>query len=295
MNPDVLACLRCPICERGLSAVSGVVTGPVTAGDPVRAVRCPTGHSFDLARQGYLNLLAGRGRTNTADTADMVAARADFLGGGHYAPLAARLAELAGEVTATDATAGGLVLDAGASIGYYLGAVLDSVPGAHGLALDLSPLALRRAVRVSPRIGAVVWDIWQPWPVRDSCAVVVLNVFAPRNGAEFRRVLRADGTLLVVTPGAAHLAELGGRFGMITVDPDKDRRLAASLSEHFQLVGRETRSVPLTLSAKAVEQLVKMGPSAHHLPADQGRAAFDAIDEPLTATGDFVLSVYQPR
>ncbi|HEX3783902.1 MAG TPA: rRNA (guanine-N1)-methyltransferase [Pseudonocardiaceae bacterium] len=278
MNPEVLTCLRCPICAQDLT----------TAGN---AVRCPTGHSFDLARQGYLNLLAGRGRTDTADTAAMVAARAEFLLGGHYAPLAARLAELATEAQPADA----LVLDAGASVGYYLGAVLDRLPGSNGLALDLSALALRRAARANPRIGAVVWDIWRPWPVRDGCASLVLNVFAPRNGAEFRRVLRADGTLLVVTPGPEHLAELGSRLGMIAVDPDKDRRLAASLSEHVELAGRETLTVPLTLSANATEQLVKMGPSAHHLPADQGRATFDAIDEPLTATGAFVLSVYRPR
>ena len=135
----------------------------------------------------------------------MVAARAEFLGAGHYAPLVRRLAALAAEVAPDE----GIVLDAGANIGHYLAAVLDTRPG---LALDLSAIALRRAARARPGIGAVVWDIWRPWPVQDGCAGLLLNVFAPRNGAEFRRVLRADGALLVVTPGPEHLAELGARI-----------------------------------------------------------------------------------
>jgi 23S rRNA (guanine745-N1)-methyltransferase len=119
-------------------------------------------------------------------------------------------------------------------------------------------------------------------------------VFAPRNGAEFRRVLRSDGALLVVTPGAGHLAELGPEFGMLTVDPDKDARLAASLDDHFDLAARENLGVPLTLAARDVAHLVGMGPSAHHL-TDKQRAATAAISAPLTATAAFTISTYRPR
>ncbi|HEX4223316.1 MAG TPA: rRNA (guanine-N1)-methyltransferase [Pseudonocardiaceae bacterium] len=274
MIADVLTCLRCPICGNDLTQVGNTV-------------HCPAGHSYDLARQGYLNLLGAA--SPNADTAEMVAARAEFLGAGHYAPLVERLAALAAEIVPDE----GIVLDAGASIGHYLTAVLDAVGDRPGLALDLSAVALRRAARAHPRIGAVVWDIWRPWPVRDGCAGLVLNVFAPRNGAEFRRVLRADGALLVVTPGPAHLAELGPEFGMLTVDPDKDRRLAASLDEHFAPTARETLTVPLTLTAQDAAHLVRMGPSAHHLTDDQ-RNALDASTEPVTATASFTLSTYTP-
>ena len=93
--------------------------------------------------------------------------------------------------------------------GYYLAAVLDRIRGrpggaeAAGLAMDISARALRRAARARPGIGAVGWDIWRPFPVRDGAVSLILNVFAPRNGPEFRRVLRDDGALIVVTPGAA--------------------------------------------------------------------------------------------
>lgn len=272
MIADVLACLRCPICAEDFTQVGNTV-------------RCATGHSYDLAKQGYLNLLGAPAQN--ADTAGMVAARAEFLGAGHYAPLVARLAALGREVAPSE----GVVLDAGANIGHYLAAVL---PGRPGLALDLSAIALRRAARARERIGAVVWDIWRPWPVRDGCAGLLLNVFAPRNGAEFRRVLRTDGALVVVTPGAGHLAGLGGEFGLLTVDPDKDARLAASLDEHFDLVARANLAVPLTLTARDVANLVGMGPSAHHLTDDQ-RAAAATISAPLTATAAFTISTYRPR
>ncbi|HJP76952.1 MAG TPA: rRNA (guanine-N1)-methyltransferase [Pseudonocardiaceae bacterium] len=273
MIADVLTSLRCPICGAELTQTGNTV-------------RCAAGHSYDLARQGYLNLLGAA--SPNADTAEMVAARAEFLGGGHYAPLVDRLSELAAETVAE-----GLVLDAGANIGHYLTAVLAALSPRPGLALDLSAFALRRAAR-TPRVGAVVWDIWRPWPVRDGCAGLVLNVFAPRNGAEFRRVLRPDGALLVVTPGPEHLADLGSDFGLLTVDPDKDRRLAASLDEHFGRAHRERLTSRLSLTAKDAANLVRMGPGAHHLTADQ-RAALDAITEPVAVTASFTLSVYRPK
>ncbi|HKN97561.1 MAG TPA: rRNA (guanine-N1)-methyltransferase, partial [Pseudonocardiaceae bacterium] len=158
----VVTALACPVCAAGLTRYGG-------------ALRCARGHSFDIARQGYVNLLAGTGSAHagTADTAAMVADRADFLAAGHYAPLAALVAQRVG---APD----GLVVEAGAGTGYYLAAVLDRAPDAVGLALDVSPAALRRAARAHDRLGAVGWDVWRPWPVRDGVADVVLDVFAPR-------------------------------------------------------------------------------------------------------------------
>ena len=131
---EVVALLRCPICRDSLTAADG-------------SLRCVAGHTFDIARQGYVNLLGA----TTGDTAAMVADRAAFLAAGHYAPLAALVADWAASCV------DGLVVDAGAGTGYYLGAVLARRPSA-GLALDSSPHALRRAARVGERVGAVVWD-----------------------------------------------------------------------------------------------------------------------------------------
>src|SRR4051812_16813967 len=137
---DVVPYLQCPVCAGDLA-----VTGS--------ALRCTEGHAFDIARQGYANLLTGKAHLGTADTPQMVAARAAFLGAGHFAPLAGLVAERA----AARAVGEGCVLDAGAGTGHYLAAVLDRLPERPGVALDISKHALRRAARAHPRAGALTW------------------------------------------------------------------------------------------------------------------------------------------
>src|SRR5437764_13568006 len=108
-----------------------------------------------------------------------------------------------------EASVSGLIVDAGAGTGYFLAHVLDAAPDATGLALDVSAVALRRAARAHPRLGAAMWNLWEPWPVGDEVASVLLNVFASRNGPEFHRVLRPGGLLTVAAPAPDHLRELG--------------------------------------------------------------------------------------
>src|SRR4051812_50131318 len=95
MLADVLPYLACPHCGADLA-----LSGPV--------VRCASGHGFDVARQGYVSLLAGKAPVS-GDNADMVAARAEFLDAGHYAPIARAVVAAAGS-----AAPGGGVADGGA-------------------------------------------------------------------------------------------------------------------------------------------------------------------------------------
>jgi 23S rRNA (guanine745-N1)-methyltransferase len=158
----------------------------------------------------------------------------------------------------------GCVLDIGAGTGYYLAAVLDGLPGRAGLALDASRPALRRAARAHPRIGAVAADAWRRLPVADGAAAVVLDVFAPRQGAELARVLHPAGRLLVVTPNPGHLAELTGPLGLLRVDPRKEERLAATLGPGFALLSQDPYDAVLQLTHPEIAAVVGMGPSARH-------------------------------
>jgi 23S rRNA (guanine745-N1)-methyltransferase len=263
---------------------------PVCGGDfrpGGRSLRCAAGHTFDLAKQGYVNLLPGDARPGTADSAEMVRARTDFLAAGHYAPLA-------GAVAATVPAECGTVLDAGTGTGYYLAAVLDRHPGAVGLGLDLSKFALRRAARAHPRARAAVWDLLQPLPVRSAAADALLDVFAPRNPAEYARVLAPDGVLVVVTPEPEHLAELrAARAGMLAVDAGKAGRLAEGLTASglFRADGHEVLAYPMELTAAHAADAVGMGPSARHAERVAGAGAFEGT---LRVTAAFRVARYRP-
>jgi len=269
---DIVEYLVCPHCGRGLLQQDG-------------ALRCPGRHAFDIAKQGYVSLLPGDAHTGTGDTAAMVAARDGFLGAGHYAPIAAALAEAAAEVGDSDC-----VVDLGAGTGYYLASVLDALPQAHGAALDISKFALRRAARAHPRAGAVVCDAWRPLPLRDGAASLVLNVFAPRNGPEIRRVLRPGGTLLVVSPTPRHLTELVGALGLLGVDGRKEERLAATLGPHLSFEGSSEHGFPMLLDHAAVRTVVGMGPSAWHTDGAELAARIAALSDPVPVTASVTLS-----
>ena len=273
---DVIPYLACPHCGADLAR----------AGE---ALRCRAGHSFDIARQGYVSLLRPGSQGGGGDTAAMVRARGDFLAAGHYAGLAAELSRAA--IAAGPGP--GCVADVGAGTGYYLAAVLGRLPGRAGLALDSSKFALRHAARAHPRIGAVGCDAWRPLPVADAAAALVLNVFAPRHGAELHRILNPSGALLVVTPGPGHLGELVGPLGLLTVDQRKQERLAGKLGPYFTPDGQRDHQETLVLSHQAVAELVAMGPSSWHADAAALGDRIARLPDPVPVTLAVTLSAYR--
>jgi 23S rRNA (guanine745-N1)-methyltransferase len=271
---EVVALLRCPSCHRPLTRHDG-------------ALRCAGRHSFDIARHGYVSLLTGK-PPPSGDTAGMVAARAEFLADGHYRWLANLLAEWASPGTA------GVVVDAGAGTGYHLAAVLERLPGL-GIAVDASGHALRRAARAHSRIGAVRADLWSRLPIADRAATLVLNVFAPRNAAEFHRILRPAGALLTVTPTGRHLAELVAPLGLLSVAADKASRLEGSLGDRFRSEHAVEHRVTLRLDHRQVSALVGMGPSAWHVVPERLAEQVAGLPRPVEVTAACQITVWRPR
>lgn len=243
---DACPLLRCPRCGGDVEVVD-------------RALVCDAGHSHDVARQGYVNLLS-RPAGAAADDADMVAARAAVLDSGLYSPVVDALTSV---VSALDLPAGG-VLDVGAGTGSYTSAALEALASRIGVALDLSAHAARRAARAHPRLASLVADVRTTLPVRTGAMALVLDVFAPRNPAEFTRVLAPEGAVVVVTPAPEHLGEIVTRLGMPRVDPRKAERLAGAF-ETFEAGPVETVRERLHVTGPEAVRLAAMGPAAHHV------------------------------
>ncbi|MFG1813139.1 putative RNA methyltransferase [Kribbella sp. NPDC049174] len=279
MDADLVAVLRCPVCGDALALND-------------RTARCPRGHSYDLAKQGYLNLLPSASTGIDGDSAAMIGARTVFLGGRHYAPIRdALILTAASDGLQVDGEE--LVVEVGAGTAYYLAGLVGATAGRRGIALDVSRYAARRAAKVDPRIGSVVCDAWQELPLLDDSAQLMLNVFAPRNAAEMARVLVPGGTLLVVTPNQDHLAELIGVLGLVKVDKEKERRLQESLSGKFDQIGSEVVESAMRLDRTAVEQLVLMTPSARHLNYRELAAKIAVLPEPAIVTLSVTLSTWR--
>lgn len=268
----ILPLLACPICTGGLTRRDG-------------AVGCAAGHRFDVARQGYLTLLGPGSRLDTGDTADMVAARQEFLDAGHFEPLTAAVVAAAGS---------GPVLDLGAGTGHHLRAVVQR-RGDLGLAVDTSRLAARRAAKVHARVGSVVADAWSRLPVRDGTVGTVLNVFAPRDPGELARVLRPGGRVVIVTPTPEHQQEIRARIGLLEVDPGKADRLDRAVGPALTPIDRAPVRHVMRLTRADVDRLIRMGPSAYHLPADRRRAAVGALAETTEVTLAATVSVFAAR
>jgi 23S rRNA (guanine745-N1)-methyltransferase len=266
--------LRCPVCKSGFTAAAGALT-------------CRNGHSFDLARDGYVNLLRGRRRrpSSGGDSLAQLRHRAEFLDGGCFDPLAATIA------THVDDTVW-IVLDGGSGTGHHLAAITARLPSSSiGLGLDISKDAARLAVRRWPKLAFAVADLWAEWPVHNAAVDLVVSIFAPKNSPEAMRVLRPGGWLAVAYPGRDHLIELRKRFGLLRQHEDKSSRYA-EMAEHFIGPSSITRlGNHATLDPVTVLAAILMGPNTHHLDP----SLFDVVTGPIVVTIDInVLFARKP-
>lgn len=240
--------LRCPTCSCSLSPVPPLVLG------------CDNGHRFDVNKRGYVSLLASQPRI-AGDTPQMLDARSSLLNSGAYDPVARVVTE---NVLPTRPER---LLDAGSGTGHYSERVSKALAEAtRVLATDIAAEAVRRSVRHIGPSGAdgLVADIWRPLPIRDGIADAVINVFAPRNPAEFRRILRDNGCLVIATPQQDHLLELRRAVPMLDVPANKTRRVTEELADHFVLEQVSPVRYTLPISRDMAVALRSMGPSAHH-------------------------------
>ncbi|MDY5784797.1 methyltransferase domain-containing protein [Corynebacterium sp.] len=259
---------------------------PLRGADDFARLVSETGHSYDVARQGYVTLAGGRGLNHEGDSADMVTARELFLSQGHFAPFVETVTERVADAVEKSHAAEPVVLEVGAGTGYYLSHTLDSIAGSRGVGIDISTPAAKLLSKAHPRIGAVVADVWEGLPLRDGTVDALTVVFAPRNPAEFARVLSDNGEAIILVADTGHLDELRAPLGILGVEEGKLERLLQTAAGHLEMIGEpELIEFPIRLDRDSIAAQVGMSPSARHLDPAQLRANVAQLPDYLDVTG----------
>lgn len=230
---------RCPLCRQALTPGAKVWS-------------CPAGHSFDVAREGYVNLLPVQRKASRepGDTADSLRARRQFLQAGHYQGLREAVVALLAPLQAH------CLLDIGCGEGYYtsaLGSVAQEVVG-----LDIAKPGIQLAAR---RFRDITWLVGSgaQLPVADASLDLVTHLFTHLHLDELRRVLQPGGHTLVVTPGPEHLHALRAAL-FDEVRPHVPDKFLPGFEDGFELNEQQSVRFPLDLDRDSLQQLLQMTP-----------------------------------
>jgi 23S rRNA (guanine745-N1)-methyltransferase len=209
------------------------------------SLTCPNGHSFDIARSGYLNLLQPQDRRSRepGDSKAAIAARRRLNDRGLALPLLDAVREIA-RLSREDS-----VLDAGSGDGFYLGTLARQI-GCQGCGIDISVAAADAAARRYPQCEWIVANADRFVPYADASFSLVWSITARRNPREFRRVLRGDGRLLIAVPSPEDLIELRG------AGRDRLERTVDEFAVDFVLREHRRATTAADLDAAAVEDVL---------------------------------------
>ena len=263
--------LLCPLCGKPLMLQE-------------KTYICVNRHSFDVARQGYVNLLAVQQKhsAHPGDTREQVLARRRFLDAGFYAPLAQAICDLAREYGCT-----GPVLDAGCGEGYY-SAQLATALNAPLIGLDISKEAVRCA---AGRHKSALWLCASAahMPVPTGSVSTLTSLFSITAAEEFRRVLRPDGTLIQVLAGEDHL--LGLKSIIYPQLLHKEKHSQPELPG-FTLVRSQPVRFTFTVTGEQVQDLLAMTPHVYRI----SKAGAQALRQTrqLTDTASCIINLYRP-
>ena len=263
--------LICPICGAALCRED-------------RCYRCENRHSFDIARQGHVNLLPVQQKKSLhpGDTREQVLSRRTFLEAGFYTPIADTLCQ-----TALELGAKGPILDIGCGEGYY-SSRLAAAMNAELTGLDISKEAVRCA---AAKYKNALWICGTAahLPVADGTAGSITSLFALTMAEEFRRVLASDGLYFQVLAAQDHLLGLKS-----IIYPELKLKEKNSVPElpGFRLVKTVPIRFEFTVAGEQVQNLLSMTPHVYRI-SKKGAARLAATDK-LTDTASCVLNVYRP-
>jgi 23S rRNA (guanine745-N1)-methyltransferase len=256
------------------------------------ALVCAHAHAFDIAREGYVNLLR---KKLPGDTKEMLLARRSFFDQGYYQPVSDTINTLVETYAPTGSPLESMhILDAGCGEGYYLGRLhtyltahesymSQASHSSHGqqplcLGVDISKEGIRLAAKRYREDHFLVANLKERLVFIDETIQVMLNIFAPRNTEEYTRVLAPGALLLVVIPGSSHLHQLRASLHLLNIEEHKQQNVVEQFSPHFLLLTTRTITYTLCLRQPDITWLVMMTPNYWHLSAES-RTALEQLDE----------------
>lgn len=264
--------LMCPVCRQPLNLTE-------------RTWRCEQGHSYDVAKQGYVNLhvVQHKHSKNPGDTPESVDARRAFLQGGYYQPLQQAVVDLLKQL---DVKA---ILDIGCGEGYYTSAMQQVVE--HCVGVDIAKTAVQRAAKLNPEVTWVV-GTGATLPVLDHSMDACTSLFSPIPQAEIARVLKDEGYLIVVTPASEHLYAMREAL-FEQVNPHTPEKFVEQLKDLFELKQEQIIDAPFVLEQQALKNLIAMTPYAYKASPER-RSQLEQHSQ-LEVTASFQIYVFQKR
>ena len=262
--------LICPVCGKNLIRSE-------------KEYRCENRHSFDIARQGHVNLLVVQQKhsLNPGDTREQVLSRRAFLEGGFYEPIADALCGAAKELGAE-----GPILDVGCGEGYYCTRLAAAMNG-ELVGLDISKEAVRCA---AAKYKGHQWICGTAahLPVVDGSVGTLTSLFALTLPEEFHRVLRKDGLYFQVLAAQDHLLGLKS-----VIYPELKLKEKDSVPElpGFQRIQTIPVRFTFTVEGAQVQNLLSMTPHVYRISKEGAERL--AATQSLTDTASAVLNIYR--
>ena len=241
---DVKPVWTCPLCREGL-----------LLNESGKAWSCENNHSFDCAREGYVNLLPANKKSSSApgDNAEMIAARRSIHTAEIYRPLADAIQS---QLVGMDSIS--RILDLGCGEGYYSNALRQVLPAAEICGIDISKAAVRLAAKQYSSINFAVASSFA-LPLASGSQDLVMRIFAPSDEADVLRVLKKEGAYLEVTPAPTHLWALREAL----YDIPRAHGAARNVVDGMSLCKNSTVEFEVELNRDLLHDLVAMTPFAH--------------------------------
>lgn len=254
------------------------------------ALRCNRGHSYDIARSGYVNLLQPQDRKSftAGDPRIVVEARAALLASGVGAGVMQSFVREAARLEMPDDAA---VVELGAGSGDGLGG-LAAIRRITGIGIDLSRAAATLSAKRFPALTWVVANADRRLPIVDHGVTLVLSLHARRNPAECRRVLQRDGWLLVAIPAPDDLVELRSQVLGEGIVRDRGAALVEEHAPHFLLHSRSSARERHHLDRDALLNLLRGTYRGVRASESERVAGLDRLE--VTLASEFFLFTPRP-